>query len=849
MKNTILKHTLFLIISLSIIFSFAITSCGGGGGGGGGGTAAGPAPSSTDDSSSGSGSASAAVPAAPAPVPSALAEITSFSFTQADNDVLNADLNGNPQTVNDVASVQVYYAFNSQQSQDFENLKPVIEISAGASISPEPDATQNFTSDVVYTVTAEDGTTTKEWTVSVQQTSPTQRKIEYDTDEGSINCEAQGVFNVEQGITLPSRANVTKPNCYFAGWMEESNGGQIVSGWGANERQNDVSLKAYWKPAPYIEGHNIYANGIPVYVKNDGGKTMVSFYDDETNEEIKLSDINADAEYQDLTGYTLYAGDSGNTNASGIPPTDGSITMLGGTLSNIYGYNRDGTNLVGNVTIDIRGGTVSTDVVGYNGGTSNQPANTVLNISGNPTIGDKYDNGIWLNSLTSQIVTINGSISSNAEAITLIANHSNISEGTTVATFTSGSADAGKFKLLRDDTHRTVNVNSSGSNIVIIGSFELPDSTRVTWIGEDEFTIGTGNVNSGGTIFSVFADGGFLTVTETTLTGARFDMGIPLDNNNKEDGYDSSLSTSKKYRYIQFTSEAGNITAKNADTFLSKIHFHTISGASVKVRINLETVPITGNGYTLNQDVFYLDGSFYKKSAWFATGGKSWPEAYDEAKAQTFNGLQGYLMTITSDAENKFVYDQIFKAEQEAGKSPDDFGSWIGGTRITPRNGYDASTWGWDKDSLNKSGKATWNLVELNDSWAWACGPEAGKVFYTKAKYGANKNYRAAGMYSSWSNKTDCELNGIEYYYTDDVEPNNGNNDPAKKDAEYYTQYTGRYVWNDGHEKGNGYSGSQKRWQIHYYIVEFTPYEATAYGPGQRATKTALHAEREYNKN
>ena len=43
-------------------------------------------------------------------------------------------------------------------------------------------------------------------------------------------------------------------------------------------------------------------------------------------------------------------------------------------------------------------------------------------------------------------------------------------------------------------------------------------------------------------------------------------------------------------------------------------------------------------------------------------------------------------MTITSDAENKFVYDQIFKAEKEqAGMTSDDFGSWIGGTRVKPK--------------------------------------------------------------------------------------------------------------------------------------------------------------------
>ena len=148
MKKTFLQQFI-IIICLTILFTFAITSCGGGGGGGGGGSASGPAPESTDDSST-------SAPAAPAPIPSALAEITSFSFTQADNVTLNADLNGNPQTVNNAASVQVYYAFNSQQNEDFENLKPVIEISEGATISPDPDETQNLVDLPEYTTRVTD---------------------------------------------------------------------------------------------------------------------------------------------------------------------------------------------------------------------------------------------------------------------------------------------------------------------------------------------------------------------------------------------------------------------------------------------------------------------------------------------------------------------------------------------------------------------------------------------------------------------------------------------------------------------------------------------------------------------
>jgi len=524
----------------------------------------------------------------------------------------------------------------------------------------------------------------------------------------------------------------------------------------------------------------------------------------------------------------LFAGaDSGSVQTA-------ELAIGGGSVGFVYAGGKNNA-VSGNSSIAVSGGTILDIDCGKKdskvGGTS------VLTINGASRIGSSStNNGVHLDTVTGGKVLVGDVASAQAASITLIADHSNITEGTVVATFTEGTADAGKFSLLRDDTGGTVNVNASGNDIVTIGSFELPDPSNVTWTGNDEFTLGTGNVTTGGTIFSVFADGGYLTVTETALEGANFDMGIPLDENYKENGYDNTLSANKKYRYIQFTSETGNITAKNADTYLSKIRFHSIGGASVKVRINLETLPITGAGYTLNQDVFYFDGSFYKKSAKFNSGATSWPAAYAAAKKMTFNGLKGYLMTITSDAENKFVYDQVFK-----GQNADDVGSWIGGTRQTSIEGYDKDTW------TAKTSKS-----DYTQNWVWACGPEAGKVFYTKAVYQDNNNYRADGMYSSWSNPKDCDLNGIPRAYNDDYEPNNqadGNHSSSNPDTttpkEYYTQYTGRYVWNDA---SNG-TGTQPRWQVHYYIVEFTPYEATAYGPGQRATKTALHAEREYSRN
>ncbi|MGD9492276.1 MAG: choice-of-anchor J domain-containing protein [Bacteroidales bacterium] len=50
---------------------------------------------------------------------------------------------------------------------DVTALIPAITVSTGASIVPNSGVAQNFTNSVVYTVTAEDGITTKDWTVTV----------------------------------------------------------------------------------------------------------------------------------------------------------------------------------------------------------------------------------------------------------------------------------------------------------------------------------------------------------------------------------------------------------------------------------------------------------------------------------------------------------------------------------------------------------------------------------------------------------------------------------------------------------------------------------------------------------
>ena len=803
-----MKKLLVFIDSLLVLaLSLLIASCGGGGGGGG-----------SDEAESS--------PAPAAPALSSNAEIVSFIFARANNPAIanangiGGDLSGNPATEGDVATVTVTYPFNSLTEENLKTLKPVILVSEGASISPASGVAQDFTNPVDYTVTAQDGST-KVWTVSVTERSASERSISYNLNGGEMKVTPPNVYNVEVGATLPSGGNLVKDNYYFTGWTNLATT-EDISSWGAYEQTEDIRVKANWSPAPYVKDRNIYANGMNVTVKkNSSNKTMVYFRGANGNE-IALSSINVADEYQDLTGYTLYAGGLLGID-NGVSATDCTITMEDGSLSNIYGYNGNATNLSGreNVIIHLKGGSVTTDVVGFVNDASGKPDNMAVKVSGNPTVGDKTDNGIWLKSFTSRVVTLTGSISSaSAEAITVIA-AGTTRNGTHIAE-SAGSdyADAGKFKLLNSDpTEGSLNVGKSGSYVVVIGSVSLP--AVAVWQGADAFKLGSNHILQGGTYFSVFVDGGYFTVPSTTLAGAEFDMAIPYSTDGTVTYIDGSgLSTEGQYQYIQFKSTSGEISSEEADAYLAGIVFH---GTSVKVSVNLQTVPFEEIG----DEVTYFNGSFYKVVT-FPDNDKSWDSAYAAAKTSTFNGLHGYLMTITSHVENKFIYDRVYAKNPNI--TPAAATGWIGATRgVNASGNYDASTWSFASSLADGSGNS--DSSSLRAAWYWACGPEAGQQFYNTRI--ASSTGRVSGMYSSWNNPYDIPENGISGVSAG-AEPNNSN-------KEYCAQYVGTYIWNDlSHNK----SGTAGQYVPGSYIVEYTAYK-NAYNE-ERATNTALADSKTY---
>ena len=82
---------------------------------------------------------------------------------------------------------------------DAANLKATAKISAGASISPDPNSPRNYTNPVDFTVTAEDGTTKKTYTVTVTVEQNTDAQI----TSFKFGDKTANIKGTDISITLP----------------------------------------------------------------------------------------------------------------------------------------------------------------------------------------------------------------------------------------------------------------------------------------------------------------------------------------------------------------------------------------------------------------------------------------------------------------------------------------------------------------------------------------------------------------------------------------------------------------------------------------------------------------------
>lgn len=168
--------------------------------------------------------------------------------------------------------------------------------------------------------------------------------------------------------------------------------------------------------------------------------------------------------------------------------------------------------------------------------------------------------------------------------------------------------------------------------------------------------------------------------------------------------------------------------AKTASEIAEYIKQVTINGGSKGQEIS-----VTLNSEEIKYRTFYWGGNghFYQYVPFDSLiNDYKWMTAYNTAKSMEYNGRKGYLATVTSKEEDLY----IFEASSKVG--------WLGGTRL--KHTGDGDWRDWIFDTSDQSGT----------DWYWACGPEAGSIFYDVAK-----------ITSSTYSEADSRNIGSNYYF------------------------------------------------------------------------------------
>ena len=136
-------------------------------------------------------------------------------------------------------------------------------------------------------------------------------------------------------------------------------------------------------------------------------------------------------------------------------------------------------------------------------------------------------------------------------------------------------------------------------------------------------------------------------------------------------------------------------------------------------------------------------------------------EAKTAAEASTYEGLTGYLVTITSESENNFLKSKIST------------NTWIGAS--------DNSTYTSTSYSAGQPTEGTWQ---------WVSGPENGKTFFCQVEISPKANAAS----------DECSVaTGYSYNNWKNLEPNDhGDTDIGQEDcAHLYGTGTFTGQWND----------------------------------------------------
>ncbi|NBU76898.1 MAG: hypothetical protein EBS30_17060, partial [Planctomycetes bacterium] len=307
---------------------------------------------------------------------------------------------------------------------------------------------------------------------------------------------------------------------------------------------------------------------------------------------------------------------------------------------------------------------------------------------------------------------------------------SNINDTPTGAVTLSGVATQGSTLTVTNTLADADGIASSGANAITYQW--LADGVAVSGATGSSLTLAQAQVGKAMTVKAAYTD--FMGTTESVSSAA---TGLVKNVNDLPTGALSISGVASLGQTLTVTSSLQDADGMGAISYQWKANGTNISGATQSSFV-LSSAQV-GSQITVTGS--YTDGLRTKESVTSAAvavvsaesryvfsdssgshcyeivlGNFNWDQALSGAAAKSYNGVTGYLATVTSSAEQSLIENYLTKNPLSV------VGLWLGAA--------DAETEG---------------------AWKWVTGPEAGTQFWT----GDGNGSAVAGAYSNWDKTAD----------------------------------------------------------------------------------------------
>ncbi|MCF8339398.1 MAG: FG-GAP-like repeat-containing protein [Chitinophagaceae bacterium] len=449
-------------------------------------------------------------------------------------------------------------------------------------------------------------------------------------------------------------------------------------------------------------------------------------------------DVNGDGYSDVIFGVQNY--DNGETNEGAAFVFHGGATGISTAATNRANAASSTPTLcintaLTNITHTTAGATgISNDnVAGVNGlpaGVKANWATNLITISGTPTASGTFNYSIPLTG-GSGSVNATGTITVTAASVSgTISGGGTVTSGTNSTTLTL-SGYTGSIQW-QSSTNNASYSNIGGATSSTYTATNLTTSTFYKAVvtngtcASSTSSNATITVASSSTVFNITGTGTANTISNNVASVV--DPNIVVTANGTVNGF--TVTITGDYTTGDILGYTGSlpygVTASAFNTTTRSLSFTgTASAADWQTLLRTVTLTSPSSCYATNRKVSFLpsiknfnyfNGHYYE----YISTASTWTAAKADAESRSFFGRQGYLVTISSEAENNYIWKLIGN------------NSWIGlscaHTEINAALGY------------TKYGSTTYG------QFYWVTGPEKGTLVST----GLNSPVAASGVYTHW---------------------------------------------------------------------------------------------------